>query len=207
MKPAKFDYHDPRTLDEALSLLEPVVCSAKAAGHHDILIGSLILVALAYQKKGARNTGPMLKVLEEVLNLAEPGGYMRAFLNEGQCMQTLLAQWLAHASAGPLRDYAARLLSQFEAEKRVVTAQEKASPAFDPSASSLRSGQALVEPLSPRELEVLHLIALGKTNEAIARQLIVSRGTVKAHTASIYRKLDVNSRTQAIARGRNLGLV
>ena len=69
------------------------------------------------------------------------------------------------------------------------------------------SEQALVEPLSPRELEVLHLIALGKTNKQIARQLIVAPGTVKANTSSIYGKLDVANRTEAVARARQLGLL
>jgi LuxR family maltose regulon positive regulatory protein len=64
----------------------------------------------------------------------------------------------------------------------------------------------LVEPLSDRELEVLHLIAAGLSNQAIAEELVVALGTVKAHTATIYRKLDVNSRTQAVARARELGL-
>jgi LuxR family maltose regulon positive regulatory protein len=112
-------------------------------------------------------------------------------------MQMLLAQWLAHAGPGPLRDYAIRLLSQFDAEPLVVTAaQEEASPAGD-----------LVEPLSQREVEVLHLIALGRTNQEIAQELIVARGTVKAHTASIYRKLDVANRTEAVARARQLGIL
>ena len=67
--------------------------------------------------------------------------------------------------------------------------------------------QALVEPLSQRELEVLHLMALGRTNQEIAQQLIVSPGTVKAHTAGIYRKLDVANRTEAVARARQLGIL
>ena len=65
----------------------------------------------------------------------------------------------------------------------------------------------LVDPLSQREREVLHLIALGRTNQEIARQLIVAPGTVKAHTASIYRKLDVANRTEAAARARQLGIL
>jgi len=120
-------------------------------------------------------------------------------------MRLLLAQWLAHASAGSLRDYAIRLLSQFDAEPQTIpTAQETVSPAGDSSAGS---GQVLVEPLSPRELEVLHLMALGRTNQEIAQQLIVAPGTVKAHTATIYRKLDVANRTEAVARARQLGLL
>jgi LuxR family maltose regulon positive regulatory protein len=112
-------------------------------------------------------------------------------------MQLLLAQWLAHAGSNPLRDYAIQLLSEFEAEPHVVTAaQAKNFPAGD-----------LVEPLSQRELEVLHLMAQGRTNQEIAQQLIVAPGTVKAHAASIYRKLDVANRTEAVARARQLGIL
>jgi LuxR family maltose regulon positive regulatory protein len=112
-------------------------------------------------------------------------------------MKMLLAQWLAHASAGSLRNYVIHLLTQFDAEPHVATAaQEKASPAC-----------SLVEPLSQRELEVLHLMALGRANQEIAQQLIVSRGTIKAHTASIYRKLEVGHRTEAVARARQLGIL
>jgi ATP/maltotriose-dependent transcriptional regulator MalT len=67
--------------------------------------------------------------------------------------------------------------------------------------------RGLIEPLSPRELEVLQLIALGRTNQEIAGELIVAPGTVKAHTASIYRKLDVANRTEAATRARQLGIL
>jgi LuxR family maltose regulon positive regulatory protein len=151
--------------------------------------------------------------------MAEPEGYVRVFLDKGPPMQMLIAQWLAHAGAGPLRDYAVHLLAQFDAEPRLVSAspphsaaQGMASSTGDPAASHgvspvEPSGQALVEPLSQRELEVLHLIALGRTNQEIARQLVVATGTVKAHAAHIYRKLDVANRTEAVARARQLGLL
>jgi LuxR family maltose regulon positive regulatory protein len=152
---------------------------------------------LAGLVQGTGRSIPALTALEEALRLAKPGGYARVFLDEGRPMQSLLAQWLARTSAGPVRDYAAHLLSQLDAELRISTAaQQKASPAG-----------SLVEPLSERELEVLHLMALGRTNQEIARQLVVARGTVKAHTASIYRKLDVANRTAAVARARQLGLL
>jgi LuxR family maltose regulon positive regulatory protein len=143
--------------------------------------------------------------LEQSLTLAEPQGYMRVFLDDGQPVQMLLAQWLAHTDNHSLRNYVVRLLSQFEAKPSdTVTAHEGASPTGDASVSP---GQALVEPLSARELEVLQLLALGKTNQQIAGQLIVSRGTIKAHTASIYRKLDVANRTEAVCRARDLGIL
>jgi LuxR family transcriptional regulator, maltose regulon positive regulatory protein len=109
----------------------------------------------------------------------------------------LLAQRLAHTGAGPLRDYATRLLTHFDAEPHVAAAEQaNASPAG-----------GLVEPLSQRELEVLQLMALGRTNQEIALQLIVASGTIKAHTASIYRRLDVANRTEAVARARRLGIL
>ena len=65
----------------------------------------------------------------------------------------------------------------------------------------------LLEPLSPREVEVLGLIAQGKTNKEISAALFVSPGTVKAHTSNIYRKLDVTNRTEAVARARELDIL
>jgi predicted ATPase/DNA-binding CsgD family transcriptional regulator len=70
-----------------------------------------------------------------------------------------------------------------------------------------RARQPLIEPLSDRELEVLELIAIGRTNREIAEKLVVALGTVKAHTSAIYRKLDVRSRTQAVAKARELELL
>jgi LuxR family maltose regulon positive regulatory protein len=159
------------------------------------LIEILLLKALAMQKLG--EPAQALALLTESLALAEPEGYIRVFVDEGSLMQTLLAHWLAHASASTLRDYAIHLLSHFDAEPQVVTAvQKKTSPTGD-----------LVEPLSGRELEVLHLIATGRINKEIAQQLIVSLGTVKAHTASIFRKLGVANRTEAVAQARQLGIL
>ncbi len=181
--------------NEAIGLLSHLEKTARSAGRMGRVIEILFLEALAMQENG--DSEHAIPALTECLTLAEPEGYGRIFLDEGQPMQMLLAQWLAHAGAGPLRDYAIRLLSHFDAEPHMVTAPEKtASPIDD-----------LVEPLSQRELEVLHLIALGRTNKEIARQLVVAPGTVKAHTSHIYRKLDVANRTEAVARARQLGIL
>ncbi|HEY3476949.1 MAG TPA: LuxR C-terminal-related transcriptional regulator, partial [Anaerolineales bacterium] len=210
----RFDSHDPfgfenelthiaqarvlialNRVDEAISLLlrlEKLTSSAQRTGR---VIEILLLEALAMRQKGDSERAVL--ALTNCLILAEPEGYVRIFLDEGQPMQMLLAEWLAGASASPLRDYAIQLLSQFDAEPHTMTvAEEKNFPTGN-----------LVEPLSQRELEVLRLIALGKTNQQIARQLIVSTGTIKAHTASIYRKLDVANRTEAVARARQFGIL
>jgi len=65
----------------------------------------------------------------------------------------------------------------------------------------------LLEPPSGRELEILRLVAAGKSNRQIASELFVSVGTVKTHLNNLYRKLDARSRTQAVARGRELNLI
>jgi LuxR family maltose regulon positive regulatory protein len=181
-------------LPEAIHLLSHLEEIAHASGRKGRVIEILLLAALALQAIGDREHS--LVTLTKCLTLAEAVGYARIFLDEGQPIQMLLTQWLAHANAIHLRDYAVRLLAQFKMEKHVVPATPD-----KPSSSS-----ASVELLSPRELEVLHLMALGRTNQEIASELIVARGTVKAHTASIYRKLDASNRTEAVARARQLGI-
>jgi LuxR family maltose regulon positive regulatory protein len=209
--------------EEASNLLSHLEESARSAERMGRVIEILLLQALALRKMGD-SEGAIL-TLTKCLTLAEPEGYVRIFLDEGQAVQLLLAQWLAHASGGPLRGYAVRLLSHFDAEPKVVSAaREEGSPGGAPSVKSLagpgmNSGRGLVEPevrpaedilvepLSQRELEVLHLIALGRTNKEIARQLIIAPGTVKAHTSHIYGKLNVANRTAAVARARQLGIL
>ncbi len=181
--------------EEAVDLLSHFLAAAEEAGRHGVVIELRILRSLEYVRQGAPRQAEA--DLECALALAEPEGYVRIFLDEGERMQMLLAQWLAHAGSSPLQDYALRLLSHFEDEPKAgPAAQGKTQPTG-----------GLVEPLSQRELEVLQLIALGKTNQEIARQLIVSPGTGKAHTASIYRKLDVANRTEAVARARQLNIL
>ena len=68
-------------------------------------------------------------------------------------------------------------------------------------------GEALIEPLSGRELEVLHLMAAGRSNKEIANELVIAIGTVKRHTANIFDKLDVRNRTEAVTKARQLGLL
>jgi LuxR family maltose regulon positive regulatory protein len=134
--------------------------------------------------------------LERALALAGPEGYARVFIDEGRPMQKLLTDWLSAVDAGPLIAYARHLTAQFVSPAAATTRQEKLTP-----------NDLLIEPLSRREMEVLTLIALGKTNKEISAELVVSPGTIKAHTSSIYRKLDVANRTEAVARARDLKIL
>ncbi len=82
-----------------------------------------------------------------------------------------------------------------------------AAAARHPVQSSLATGEALVEPLTARESEILQLLAEGYDNRGIADKLVVSVGTVRSHLNRLYAKLGVQSRTRALARGRALGLL
>ena len=76
-----------------------------------------------------------------------------------------------------------------------------------PTAPPAGAAAALVEPLSPREQEILRLLATELRGPEIARHLVVSLNTVRTHTKNVYMKLGVNSRLAAVRRGRELGLL
>jgi LuxR family maltose regulon positive regulatory protein len=156
------------------------------------MIEILMLQALTFQAGG--DTIRAMAALERALALAEPGGFIRIFVDEGLPMAHLLYEALTRAI---VPDYVRRLLAIFPV---VETEQTEAS-------KTQAAQSELVEPLSERELEVLQLIAEGLTNPEIAARLFLSLNTVKAHTRNIYGKLDVHSRTQAVARSQKLGLL
>jgi LuxR family maltose regulon positive regulatory protein len=134
-----------------------------------------------------------VQLLGDALTLAEPGGFIRIFVDEGEPMAQLL---LEAASHGVMPDYIGKLLAAFDAEERKSQPKSDLSPA-----------QPLIEPLSQRELEVLHLIAQGLSNHEICEHLFLALDTVKGHNRRIYDKLQVQRRTEAIARARELGLL
>jgi LuxR family maltose regulon positive regulatory protein len=84
---------------------------------------------------------------------------------------------------------------------------ELAEPLFRSREPHSRSSGSLLDPLSVRELEVLHLIAIGDSNYEIAEQLVVAVSTVKRHVSNIFSKLGVTNRTQAVARAREFGIL
>lgn len=149
-----------------------------------------LLLALAVA--GQQRLPEAFKFIESTLALAEPEGYMRIFLDVGEPVRELLTAYL-RSDAPAHKIYARNILDAFSLTRQT------SSPGPQPA--------GLIEPLSGRELEVLELLALGKSNREIAGQLFVSPGTVKAHTSSIYRKLDVANRTEAVARARQLDIL
>src|SRR5829696_6195098 len=181
--------------EETLRLLEELRQSAEAAGRTGKLIEILTLQALTLWERSKRERA--LGTLTRALALAEPEGYVRTFVDEGAAMGELLSAALEARQRGH-PDAAIRIPARYLAKLLAVLAQERAAPDV---------GEQLSEPLSDRELEVLGLVAAGKSNGEIASSLFVSLSTVKTHINNLYRKLGARSRTQAIARARELDLI
>ena len=191
---AKSDRTDS-SMHEAVGFLERLLKAAEEGGRMGSAIEILGLQALAHQAQGDLPAG--LMPLERALTLAEPEGYVRMFLDEGSNMARLLS---AAAARGMKQDYIAKLLAGFE--------NSEGKPAPPSSlAEGHNEGEPLSEPLSQRELEVLQLIAQGLSNGEISKRLFLALNTVKGHNQKIYSKLQVQSRTEAIVRARELGLL
>ncbi|MFN8475637.1 MAG: LuxR C-terminal-related transcriptional regulator [Anaerolineae bacterium] len=180
-----------RDASAALAVLDPLRQQMESKGWADERLKVMVLEAVALQAQGA--TDSATRVLGDALALAEPGGFIRLFLDEGPPM----AHLLTHAAARGIRpDYVGRLLAAFEDER-----EDGEDSPLPPRAASL------VEPLTEREMEILRLIALGLSNHEIGERLFLALSTVKGYNASIFGKLQVQRRTEAVARARELGLL
>ncbi|MBK8417504.1 MAG: AAA family ATPase [Anaerolineales bacterium] len=172
---------------DALGLLSRLLQTAENAKRMGSMLEILTVQMLAFHAHGEPSQA--LASLKHALTLAEPEGYFRFFVNEGKVMAEMLTA-LSHAGAGDrLNNYIHKLLNAFEKTK-----PEPANP------------QALIDPLSERELEVLRLVAEGLSNDEISQKLFLALSTVKGHNLRIFGKLQAKSRTEAVARARELGL-
>jgi LuxR family maltose regulon positive regulatory protein len=180
--------------DEAVGLLQRLLETAEAGGRISRVLEILLLQALSLQAQG--DTDQAITPLEKAIALAEPEGFVRIFMDEGPPMAQLLRE---AAARGMMPAYTHKLLAAFEAEEHKGDGRSYLPPA--PPA------QPLIEPLSQRELEVLALIAQGLSNREIGERLFIALPTVKGHNRRIYGKLQVQRRTEAVARARELGLL
>ena len=179
---------------EALGLLEEPREEAEASGRTGDLIEVITLQALALWEgsEGERAVGTLAKAMV----LAEPEGYVRTIVDEGPPMAEILSGMLQATNRGSLDPpVPARYL-----RKLLVVLERDSAHTASPVGG-------LPERLSGREHEILQLVAAGKSNRRIAAELFVSVGTVKTHLNNLYRKLDAHSRTQAVARARDLKLI
>jgi len=190
---------------DALLALKRLCAVAEAAGRSGSVLEMLLLEALAQQHLG--NTTQAIAQLAEVLALAEPEGYVRLFVDEGPSMHALLEQVLA---ALRRRRLAPPHPSMASLEYLLATFGGPTAAGSPLRAKALRSTahtQKLSEPLKAGELTVLRLLATGKSTVEIAHELIVAPSTIKWYLKHLYAKLQVHSRTQAIARARELQLL
>ena len=176
----------------ALTVLEQWGRQVEAKGWRDERLKVMVLQSVALQAHSEQDKA--VQLLLDALALAEPGGFIRLFIDEGRPMAQLLSKASAH---GMMPDYIARLLAAFKAEE-----QKSAETSSHPLPI-----QPLIEPLSQRELEVLQLIAQGFSNQEISERLFLALDTVKGHNRKIFGKLQVERRTEAVARARELGLL
>jgi LuxR family maltose regulon positive regulatory protein len=178
----------------ALAVLAPWRTQVEARRWEDERLKALVLQSLTLQAHG--DADQAVEALVEALALAEPDGFVRLFLDEGPPMARLLS---VAAARGLHPDYLARLLAAFAAEAHKgadTVSRQPASSTWSP-----------IEPLSQREVEVLQLIAQGRSNQEISEQLFLALSTVKGHNRKIFDKLQVQRRTEAVARARELGLL
>ena len=171
----------------AIHLLERLLKVAEAGSRLGSVIEIRVLQALAYEAQG--DISCAIKSLEDAMKLAEPEGYLRIFIDEGAPIARLLTE---ANSQGIMPGYTNKLLDAFGVgDKR----------------ENSTASQLLIESLSQRELDVLRLIAQGLSNRQISEQLFLALSTVKGYNQTIFSKLQVQRRTEAVARARALGLL
>jgi LuxR family maltose regulon positive regulatory protein len=172
-----------RDYDTALGLVERILQIANNEHRMLRVVELLVLQSLAYQ--GKKDTSAAVTTLAKAVSMAQPEGYKRVFLDEGELVAKLLYLVKSNQDTS---GYASDLLEAY-------------GPVSGPAPVPV---QLLIEPLSAREIEVLKLIEAGFSNQEIAAKLFISIPTVKRHISNIYAKLDVKTRTQAVARGKEL---
>ncbi len=180
-------------LDDADGLLRRLIENAEIGDRVYLVVEMRLWRVLILCAKGEKTIA--LKELNIALSLAEPGGFLMAFLSKGKPVAELLEEILRvkqkdgdDTNAGCSRSYVKKIAMAFKA-------------VMPPKI------EGLMDPMSDRELDVLHLIAAGLSNREIAEKLFISLNTVKSHTKNINSKLSVNSRTKAVAQAKALGLL
>jgi LuxR family maltose regulon positive regulatory protein len=153
-------------------------------GNIGLLVKAGALEGAVWQAAGRRSAAAA--ALREALHQASPGNWVRPFIDAGPAIAELLVE-------ADVLDTAPDLVGCIiEATPKTVTRDLIEQP--------------LIDPLTPRELEVLDEMAAGRTNAEIGGKLFISVGTVKRHVANIFLKLGATHRTEAVAKARSLGM-
>lgn len=189
---------DPATRQEAADALARIENFARATHNRPVLITVLALQALWLDQNGEQAAA--LEKLKRSIALAACGHCLRPLLDLGPQLADLLLRFLGKGKA---EGFTAELLSAFKHEQQAKVPIPAYAEQMPPTAPKPIN---LAEPLTGREIVILELLAQHLQNKEIAEKLCISPETVKTHLKKIYKKLEVNSRHQAITKGRTLGL-
>jgi LuxR family maltose regulon positive regulatory protein len=196
---------DPEVFRHGIELAGLVIEGSLRSRHLPIVLKTLLLRSQLHAALG--NEQAALEDVRRALELAEPKGFVSIFIEEGprtaEALSSLLERRLTGGTAG---GYIQDILAAFP-KSQLSRVNYTARVPADVVATPTEEAMALVEPLTSREMEVLHLIAAGDSNRVIAEKLVITVSAVKKHTGNIYGKLSVDSRTQAVARARQLRLL
>jgi LuxR family maltose regulon positive regulatory protein len=181
--------------ERAFAWLEPINRDAKARGRVATCIEGTIIAARALDLVGNHHAAEA--ALAEIITLTEPSSYLRLYLDEGQPIKDILVRLIdrnRQETAFP-HTYARHIIAAFNGKSNATLLAQ------------VGQSTGLSEPLNEREQEILQFLATGLSNQAMAEQMILAPSTVKWYLKHLFVKLGVHSRTQAIARGRTLGLL
>ncbi|MFN2104532.1 MAG: LuxR C-terminal-related transcriptional regulator [Candidatus Promineifilaceae bacterium] len=180
---------------DSFDVLQELANLAEEAGRPFLLLESYILQAKGHHLLG--NSESALKVLKQALDIAAPQQSRRVFLVEGNIIVQLL-------EAGRLEWTDPRTLAFVDSLLGRLPDRAAGSRSSEPAEWAEGEPE---EPLSPRELEVLRLLPSGLSAVELADELLISANTLRSHLKSIYAKLDVHSRHEAIVKAAELGLL
>ncbi|WP_440118537.1 LuxR C-terminal-related transcriptional regulator [Paenibacillus sp. QZ-Y1] len=183
---------------EALGMMESSLQLAEMKGFKDEQLKANILMAAILQAQGMKTKA--MDLLEEAMMIAEPAGMIRVFVDEGVIVHDLLREMTPNRNS---RVYRRQLLTAFETQELAMKSysDQKKDEVYS------RVPELRIDPLSGRELEVLRLIAQGRSNREISELLHIALPTVKGHNRIIFDKLQVKRRTEAVARAREWSLL
>ncbi|TLN14584.1 tetratricopeptide repeat protein, partial [bacterium] len=170
-----------------------------------LVIKTLILQAIVFDSQGQHALA--LQAIARALPLGEVEGFIRIFVDEGEAVRRLLVDCRTEISRNTTEDSPARHRLMIYLDVLLSAFPEPAPEEIRKTSTKNLDQDELIEALTARELEVIRLIADGLSNKEIAERLVVSIGTVKAHTTNIYRKLDVPGRTKALAKAREFHIL
>jgi LuxR family maltose regulon positive regulatory protein len=196
---------EAQALQDGILLAEKVINGSLRCKHLPIALQTLLLRAQLHAVSGNEEAG--LADVARALKLAEPEGFISHFVEEGKPVADLLTFLLRRKRLGTVETkYVESILAAFPTVKVFgEVPPERALPAA--GSPGVDDDLVPIDPLTPRELEVLNHIAAGDPNQVIADQLVITLSAVKKHTHNIFAKLNVNNRTQAVARARQLNII